>query len=752
MLATRFVVEGLADKTSAAVVRGEVKLANGGGDLVLHAGEQAVAEPGRPPVRGLALPLSHLVSWAQQARHAEEHDIASHHGTLFARDPGVRSHPPWGQEYPLPIAKLGLDITVEDQVARVALDQTFHNDAPQDLEGMYRFAILPDAALQRLAMYVDGKLTESAVVERMRARRIYEEPSCIAASIRRCSNGLASGPPVAARLSAEGARGQAADARVHAEPAEAVRRLHDHGAATGRRSSGRRDGHRSAAQGLRELRGPIDESHDHDRAQKATTPWSRTTTRTRSSAISFVLHVRDTRHRKAIVATAERRRRQVRARALAGHARRAKRPGVQAADVADPRRRLGISRDKAELHAHARRDRSDGRRARRERQGRRDRVRRASAAEAGAHARDGCRSQGAASAAVEHEGGVGATDFEAALAEATKQLAGVDPDSAMIVYLGDGMITSGARNLDALRTELAGKAHFVGVGIGDGPDTQTLDALAAATGGYATTMDLADDLSWRAFDLVAALHTARVTGLEAKLVDGNGALVPATAYLGSPQLADGEELELVAKLASDHKAAAVELTGTLEGAPWQQRIALEATNTNAGYLPRMWAQRHIAARLLAKQEAVAMTPCMQTRSGAPCPSESGSARGARRGDPAARSSGSASGTSCCRGTRRCSCSRTTRCTASTTCKKAPAIRGHRTRCRRRFRSSTPCSRRCTSRSTPRSHVRCRSLHELRLRTTADLGRAAARSRDRWCSRIGFAASMVVVVGSLPASS
>ncbi|HEX7700241.1 MAG TPA: VIT domain-containing protein, partial [Kofleriaceae bacterium] len=177
VLGTRFVVEGLADKTSAAVVRGEVKLASTDGEVVLHAGEQAVAEPGRPPVRGPAPRLSHLVSWAQQARHAEEHDrlIASHHGTLFARDPGVRSHPPWGLEYPLPIAKLGLDITVEDQVARVALDQTFHNDAPQDLEGMYRFAIPPDAALQRLAMYVDGKLTESAVVERMRARRIYEE-------------------------------------------------------------------------------------------------------------------------------------------------------------------------------------------------------------------------------------------------------------------------------------------------------------------------------------------------------------------------------------------------------------------------------------------------------------------------------------------------------------------------------------------------------------------------------------------------
>ena len=110
-------------------------------------------------------------------------------------------------------------------------------------------------------------------------------------------------------------------------------------------------------------------------------------------------------------------------------------------------------------------------------------------------------------------------------------LAGVAPDDAMIVYLGDGVITSGARNLDALRAQLAGKAHFVGVGVGDGPDTQTLEALAAATGGYATTIDLADDVGWRAFDLVAALHTPRVTGLEARLVDASGALVPATAYL-----------------------------------------------------------------------------------------------------------------------------------------------------------------------------------------------------------------------------
>ncbi len=75
----------------------------------------------------------------------------------------------------VPIKQLTVDVVVEDRVARVAIDQTFHNPQPRVLEGVYKFAIPPDAALQRLAMYVDGKLTESAVVERMRARRIYEE-------------------------------------------------------------------------------------------------------------------------------------------------------------------------------------------------------------------------------------------------------------------------------------------------------------------------------------------------------------------------------------------------------------------------------------------------------------------------------------------------------------------------------------------------------------------------------------------------
>ena len=221
------------------------------------------------------------------------------------------------------------------------------------------------------------------------------------------------------------------------------------------------------------------------------------------------------------------------------------------------------------------------------------------------------------------------------------------------------MITTAPRTLDALRAKLAGKAHFIGVGIGDGPDTQTLDALAGATGGYATTIDLADDLGWRAFDLVAALHTARVTGLEARLVDASGAAVPATAYLRSAaaRRRRGDRARRQARGRRHAGRARADRLARRRAVDEAHRAAGAAHD--GGYLPRMWAQRHIAARLLAKHEPA--PPC----AGEPCGDARPSAARRATSRSAARSSRSARSTSCCRATPRCSCSRTTRCTRST---------------------------------------------------------------------------------------
>ncbi len=613
VLGTRFFVDGQADRTTAAVVRGEVKLATDQGEVVLHAGEQGIAEPGHAPVRGPAPRLSELVSWAKGARHGDD-KIAEpvHHGTLFARDPGIRSHPPWGHEYPLPIAKLGVDVVVEDRVARVALDQTFRNESDETLEGVYRFAIPPDAAIQRLAMYVDGKLEESAVVERMQARRIYEElvyRRVDPALLEWAGNGRLSLRvyPIPARE----------DKRLMLAYTQSLPALYDDWTLT---------------IPLPEVDQPVGELDATVRVkgcascELTSTSHQITVAKNGDDAVvtyrrsadklgdSFVLHVRDPRHAQLVAAKSDDSGRylMVRAPVELDRTPRAYRPRTWV--ILDD---VSASRSKLELRAQQ--DLTD---AFLRELDENDKVAivafdvEARTKLAPTRVLDVDRR--AVRKALDGEGGVGATDFEAALAAATKLLDGVAADDAMIVYIGDGVITSGARQLDALRAQLSGKAHFVGVGVGDGTDTQTLSALASATGGYTTTIDLADDVAWRAFDLVAALHTARVTGLSVKLVDAHGALVPATSYLGSPQLADGEELELVSKLAGDGAPAAVELDGMQHGAPWHQRIALDSKrHDGAGYLPRLWAQRHIAARLLAKHEPVALPPC----SGVKCPTE-----------------------------------------------------------------------------------------------------------------------------------
>ena len=613
VLGTRFLVDAESQRTTAAVVRGSVKLSSDAGNVLLHAGEEGVAEAGKIPTRGPAPRLSHLVSWAQATRRKLEHVEPVHHGTLFARQPNVPNAP----EEPLPLAKLSVDVVVENQVARVALDQTFYNPAQAELEGMYRFAIPPDAALQRLAMYVDGRLTESAVVERMAARRIYEEQV-----YRRVDPALlewAGTGRLALRVYPLHAR---QDKRLVLAYTQSLARLYDDWTLT---------------VPLPEVDQPVGELGFHIRVKgcancELTSPsHAITVARTGDDAVvsytqtnvragdSLVLHVRDSRHVPTVASHTDGGDRYMMVRAAAD---------LSAGPVAyRPRTWVILDDVSASRDAMARRAQSDLVEGFLRELDEDDRVAvvafdvTARILLPAARVLDVDRA--AVRKALADEGDVGATDVGLALDAALAQLGGTAPDDAMVVYLGDGVITSGTRHLDELRAKIVGKAHFVGVGVGDGPDTQTLDALAAATGGYATTIDLADDVGWRAFDLVAALHTARVTGIGARLVDAAGAPIAATLYAPA-QLADGEELELVGKLAAAAAPVAIELAGTLGGQPWTRRIELAGQGASdpaaaAGYLPRVWAQRHIAARLLAKHEPVAVPPCVPVTRATPAP-------------------------------------------------------------------------------------------------------------------------------------
>ena len=440
----------------------------------------------------------------------------------------MRSHPPWGAEYPLPIKKLGVDIVVENQVARVALDQTFHNDADQTLEGVYRFAIPPDAALQRLAMYVDGKLTESAVVERMRARRIYEE-----LVYRRVDPALLEWAGTG-RLSL----------RVYPLPAHQDKRL----MLAYTQSLPKLYSDWTLSVPLPEIDQPVGEvafdvtikgcancevtstSHKVEVQRKGDDAIVTYHNTSETIGDSLVLHVRDARQEVA-VAKAE----------TGGDAYLLVRAPAELPRVAQPYRpRTWVILDdvSASRGAMERRAQADLVDAFMRELDEDDKVAvvafDVAARQKLAPTRVLDVDRRALRTSLAAEGDVGATDFGAALDAATGLLAGVAPDDAMVVYLGDGVITSGratstrcARSSSARRTSSAWASAMAPT-----PRRSTRSppppAATRRRSISPTTSAGARSIS------IAALHTARVTGVDARLVDASGALVPSTLYLAQP--------------------------------------------------------------------------------------------------------------------------------------------------------------------------------------------------------------------------
>jgi len=66
-------------------------------------------------------------------------------------------------------------VTIDNQVATTHVDQTFINETGYEIEGEYIFPLPEGANISRFAMWVDGKRLEAEVLDRDKARRIYEE-------------------------------------------------------------------------------------------------------------------------------------------------------------------------------------------------------------------------------------------------------------------------------------------------------------------------------------------------------------------------------------------------------------------------------------------------------------------------------------------------------------------------------------------------------------------------------------------------
>jgi hypothetical protein len=65
-------------------------------------------------------------------------------------------------------------VDIRDQIARTVIEESFVNHTDEVLEGVFYFPLPQDASISGFGMWINGELVEADVVEKQRAREIYE--------------------------------------------------------------------------------------------------------------------------------------------------------------------------------------------------------------------------------------------------------------------------------------------------------------------------------------------------------------------------------------------------------------------------------------------------------------------------------------------------------------------------------------------------------------------------------------------------
>src|SRR4051812_47719189 len=76
---------------------------------------------------------------------------------------------------PLALLSHQVNVTVQDQAATTHVEQVFRNHTDRDLEATFLFPIPKGAAVQKLALWVNGKEVPGELVEAPKAARIYTD-------------------------------------------------------------------------------------------------------------------------------------------------------------------------------------------------------------------------------------------------------------------------------------------------------------------------------------------------------------------------------------------------------------------------------------------------------------------------------------------------------------------------------------------------------------------------------------------------
>ncbi|MCO5170865.1 MAG: FecR domain-containing protein [Planctomycetes bacterium] len=573
-LGTAFVVRADGPGARVAVTHGRVRV----GDDAVDAGTcLSLVDGARAPL-GRA---TDALAWARDLIAAAEAPLLPRNGAcLTARDET-------GREAPLSLRAYAVDVHLEDGFARTAVDQTYFNHDHVQREGTFHFPLPADASIARLAMYVEGVLMEGGMVERDRARTVFE-------TIRWQRRD----PALLEWLDGSTFRMRVFPLEPRQEKRVVLGYTQRLPAAHGRVTYRFAAGHTLGQSGTWSFRARVKGG--------AQLGWS-----CRTHALEATVDGDDllltARHAEAaldrdLVLTLEPAGPPPEVRALlAEHdgwhylalrlTNAAPLPPTWAPAGEPARRRdwvlvVETSADRDPVVARVAYDLA---RALLE------------GAEAGdtfaliaasttprllTDGREPCtpdRVQ-AALARLERQPLLGALDLGAAWTLAREATAGAT--APVLVHLGSAIPVIGERREAALLDRLPA-GHVLGLGVGKRWNRALLRAAAARTGGYFTQVTPDEPVRWRALEARSALDAPRVVDLRVE--------APGLAFLTDRDaLAHGEEALAVARLTRGGALPATfVVTGTLDGAPWRREVPLERVERGAGYLPRAWARLEV---------------------------------------------------------------------------------------------------------------------------------------------------------------
>jgi Flp pilus assembly protein TadD len=79
-----------------------------------------------------------------------------------------------GRDVPLTVGYHHVTVDIRDQIARTVIEESFVNRSPAVLEGVFHFPLPQDASISGFGMWVGDQLVDADIVEKQRAREIYE--------------------------------------------------------------------------------------------------------------------------------------------------------------------------------------------------------------------------------------------------------------------------------------------------------------------------------------------------------------------------------------------------------------------------------------------------------------------------------------------------------------------------------------------------------------------------------------------------